>query len=91
MRCIYNNIQRTLAVASSPGSPPPLFIVHMQKATEQGESLGGFDHVRTLMTRSVSTSTSTEQCPHSMTILLYVHMSEGQCLIPLVFDHQPEP
>ena len=44
------------ALASSPGSPPPLFYsAHakqsMRKATEgAGESLGGFDHVRTLMT-----------------------------------------
>ena len=29
-------------------SPSSFFIVHMRKATE-GESLGGFDHVRTLM------------------------------------------
>ena len=44
-----------------PGSPPPLYfiraILSMQNycaERREGESLGGFDHVRTLMTRSVS-------------------------------------
>ena len=38
-----------------PRLSPSLFLVRMCKGTElEGESLGGFDHVRTLMTR---------QCP----------------------------
>ena len=53
----------TRKLASSPGSPPPLCFISMiipiyVKCTFKrwrGESLGGFDHVRTLMTPSVST------------------------------------
>ena len=45
--------RRTTIIASSPDSPPPFFLVRMCKATE-GESLGGFDHVQTLMKRLVS-------------------------------------
>ena len=43
-------------VASYPGSPPPLLIFSLRMSTRrEGESLGGFDHMRTLMRRSVST------------------------------------
>ena len=47
-------------VASFPGSPPPLYFIRAIIFTRnycaerrEGESLGGFDHVRTLMTRSI--------------------------------------
>ena len=48
-------------LASFPGSPPPLYFIRTILFTRnycverrEGKSLGGFDHVRTLMTRSVS-------------------------------------
>ena len=50
-------------LASFPGSPPPLCFIRailftrnycQREGPREGESLGGFDHVRTLMTRSVS-------------------------------------
>ena len=40
-----------------PRLSPSLFLVRMRKGRE-GESLGGFDHMRTLMTRSVSITAS---------------------------------
>ena len=51
----------SLSLASFPGSPPPLYFIRAILFTRnycagrrEGESLEGFDHVRTLMTRSVS-------------------------------------
>ena len=60
---------KAIILASFPGSPPPLYFIRAiiftrnycaERREGPGESLGGFDHVRTLMTRSVSTVSTYE-------------------------------
>ena len=60
MKC-HDSDFTTHGIASFPGSPPPLYFICVIIFTRnycaerrEGESLGGFDHVRTLMTCSMS-------------------------------------
>ena len=83
----------TIYVALFPGSPP-LYFIHVILFTRnyyaergEGESLGGFDHVQTLMTCSVSI-VSTYESPKEQEARISVLVGFLECSTDGSFDGQ---